>query len=83
VLIGVGCGLPYSAMFSSRGSAISGRTGAAMGLVNMVGILMILAGAPLVGHLADLTGHLQGKLRGPRWFRAAGECDGGPFDPPR
>jgi len=27
-----------------------------MGLVNMVGILMILAGAPLVGHLADLTG---------------------------
>jgi cyanate permease len=27
-----------------------------MGLVNMVGIVMILAGAPLVGHLADLSG---------------------------
>ena len=27
-----------------------------MGFVNMLGILMILGGAPLVGHLADLTG---------------------------
>jgi MFS family permease len=27
-----------------------------MGLVNMLGILMILGGAPFVGHLADLTG---------------------------
>lgn len=27
-----------------------------MGLVNMLGIIMILGGAPLVGHLADLTG---------------------------
>ena len=56
VLIGVGCGLPYSAMFSRAGALFPGRTGAAMGLVNMVGIVMILAGAPLVGHLADLTG---------------------------
>jgi len=56
VLIGTGCGLPYAAMFSRAGALFPGRTGAAMGLVNMVGILMILAGAPLVGHLADLTG---------------------------
>jgi len=27
-----------------------------MGLVNMLGIVMILGGAPLVGHLADLYG---------------------------
>jgi cyanate permease len=27
-----------------------------MGLVNMLGIIMILGGAPLVGHLKDLTG---------------------------
>jgi hypothetical protein len=27
-----------------------------MGLVNMLGIVMILGGAPLVGHLADWTG---------------------------
>jgi MFS family permease len=56
VLIGMGCGMPYAAMFSRAGALFPGRAGAAMGLVNMVGILMILAGAPLVGHLADLTG---------------------------
>ena len=56
VLIGLGCGLPYAAMFSRAGALFPGRAGAAMGLVNMIGILMILFGAPLVGHLADLTG---------------------------
>jgi MFS family permease len=56
ILIGIGCGLPYAGMFSRAGALFPGRTGAAMGLVNMVGIVMILAGAPLVGHLADLTG---------------------------
>jgi MFS family permease len=56
MLIGIGCGLPYAAMFSRAGALFPGRAGAAMGLVNMVGIVMILAGAPLVGHLADLTG---------------------------
>jgi len=56
VLIGTGCGLPYSAMFSRAGALFPGRVATAMGLVNMVGIVMILAGAPLVGHLADLTG---------------------------
>jgi MFS family permease len=30
-----------------------------MGLVNMLGILMILGGAPLVGHLADLSGNFR------------------------
>jgi NNP family nitrate/nitrite transporter-like MFS transporter len=56
VMIGTGCGLPYAAMFSRAGALFPGRAAAAMGLVNMVGILMILGGAPLVGHLADLTG---------------------------
>ena len=56
LLIGTGCGLPYAAMFSRAGALFPGRAGAAMGLVNMVGILMILGGAPLVGHLADLFG---------------------------
>jgi MFS transporter, NNP family, nitrate/nitrite transporter len=56
VLIGIGCGLPYAAMFSRAAALFPGRAAAAMGLVNMVGILMILGGAPLVGHLADLTG---------------------------
>jgi MFS family permease len=56
ILIGIGCGLPYAAMFSRAAALFPGRAAAAMGLVNMVGIVMILAGAPLVGHLADLTG---------------------------
>ena len=56
VLIGIGVGLPYAAMFSRAGALFPGRAGAAMGLVNMLGIIMILGGAPLVGHLADLTG---------------------------
>jgi NNP family nitrate/nitrite transporter-like MFS transporter len=56
VLIGIGIGLPYAAMFSRAGALFPGRAAAAMGLVNMLGIIMILGGAPLVGHLADLTG---------------------------
>jgi MFS family permease len=56
VLIGIGVGLPYAAMFSRAGELFPGRAAAAMGFVNMLGIIMILGGAPLVGHLADLTG---------------------------
>jgi FSR family fosmidomycin resistance protein-like MFS transporter len=56
VLIGMGVGLPYAAMFSRAGALFPGRAGAAMGLVNMLGIVMILGGSPLVGHLADLSG---------------------------
>jgi MFS family permease len=56
VLIGIGVGLPYAPMFSRAGALFPGRAGAAMGLVNMLGIIMILGGAPLVGHLADLSG---------------------------
>jgi MFS transporter, NNP family, nitrate/nitrite transporter len=59
VLIGIGVGLPYAAMFSRAGALFPGRAGAAMGLVNMLGILMILGGAPLVGHLADLSGNFR------------------------
>jgi MFS family permease len=56
VLIGIGANLPYAAMFSRAGALFPSRAGAAMGLVNMLGILMILFGAPLVGRLADMTG---------------------------
>jgi nitrate/nitrite transporter NarK len=56
VLIGIGVGIPYAAMFSRAGALFPGRAAAAMGFVNMLGIIMILGGAPLVGHLADLTG---------------------------
>jgi MFS family permease len=56
VLVGIGVGIPYAAMFSRAGKLFPGRAAAAMGFVNMLGIIMILGGAPLVGHLADLTG---------------------------
>ncbi|HEY4325830.1 MAG TPA: MFS transporter [Mucilaginibacter sp.] len=56
VLIGIGAGLPYSALFNRAVALFPGRGGAAMGLVNMLGIIMILGGAPLVGKIADWTG---------------------------
>jgi MFS family permease len=56
IIVGMGIGLPYAAMFSRAGALFPGRAAAAMGFVNMLGIIMILAGAPLVGHLKDLTG---------------------------
>lgn len=59
VALGAGCGLPYAGVFNRAAELFPGRAGAAMGLVNMVGIAMILAGAPAVGYLADWTGHFQ------------------------
>ena len=59
VVLGVGSGLPYAALFVRAGALYPERAGAAMGLVNMLGILMILAAPPLVGKLADWTGSFQ------------------------
>ena len=59
VALGMGCGLPYAGIFNRAAELFPGRAGAAMGFVNMVGIAMILAGAPAVGYLADLSGHFQ------------------------
>ena len=55
VVLGVGCGLPYAPVFTRAAALFPGRAGAAMGLVNMLGIVMILVGAPLVGRLVDVT----------------------------
>ncbi|WP_295653966.1 MFS transporter [uncultured Mucilaginibacter sp.] len=54
--IGIGSGLPYSALFSRAVNLFPGRAGTAMGLVNMLGIIMILIGAPLIGKITDITG---------------------------
>jgi MFS family permease len=56
VLLGTGCGLPYAALFTRAAGLFPGRAAAAMGLVNMLGILVILFGSPLIGQLADWTG---------------------------
>ena len=59
VALGAGCGLPYAGVFNRAAALVPGRAGAAMGLVNMVGISMILVGAPAVGYLADWTGQFR------------------------
>lgn len=56
VLLGAGCGLPYAAVFNRAGALYPARAGAAMGLVNMLGIVMILAAPPLVGQLVEWSG---------------------------
>jgi nitrate/nitrite transporter NarK len=57
VLLGIGCGLPYSGLFNRAAFIFPGRAGAAMGLVNMLGIVFILVAAPLVGNITDRTGN--------------------------
>lgn len=59
LLLGTGCGLPYAALFTRSALLFPGRAAAAMGLVNMLGIAMILGGAPLMGRLADWMGSLR------------------------
>ncbi|MDI1317052.1 MFS transporter [Flavobacterium sp.] len=56
LLLGIGCGLPYAGLFNRAAAMFPGRAGAAMGLVNMLGIIFILIGAPLVGKIADFSG---------------------------
>jgi nitrate/nitrite transporter NarK len=57
--LGLGCGLPYAGVFNRAAALFQSRAGAAMGLVNMIGIAMILGGAPAVGYLADATGQFR------------------------
>jgi nitrate/nitrite transporter NarK len=59
LLLGIGCGLPYAAVFNRAAALYPARAGAAMGLVNMLGITMILAGPPLIGHMVDWSGAFQ------------------------
>ena len=59
IVLGAGCGLPYAAIFNRAAALVPAGAGAAIGLVNMVGIVMILVGTPAVGALADWTGRFQ------------------------
>ena len=70
--LGFGCGLPYAGVFNRAAKLFPGRAGAAMGLVNMIGIVMILAGAPAVGYLADWTGQFRTSFLCPRLVLPAG-----------
>ncbi len=57
LLLGMGCGLPYAGVFNRAAHLFPGRAGAAMGLVNMLGIVFILVGTPIVGKIADGAGN--------------------------
>jgi nitrate/nitrite transporter NarK len=59
VALGFGCGVPYAAIFTMAARLYPGRAATAMGFVNMVGIAMILVGAPAVGWLADWSGNFR------------------------
>lgn len=54
--LALGCGVPYAGCLNRAAALFPGRAGVAVGFVNMIGIVMILAGAPVIGWLADATG---------------------------
>jgi nitrate/nitrite transporter NarK len=58
-LLGVGAGLPYAAAFNRAAALYPARAGVAMGFVNMLGIVMILAAPPLIGQMVDWSGSFQ------------------------
>jgi MFS family permease len=78
LLLGIGCGLPYAALVTRAGRLFPDRAGAAIGLVNMLGILMILLGAPVVGHLADWSGSFRSSFLALAGFSAVA-CTAVPF----
>jgi nitrate/nitrite transporter NarK len=63
LLLGIGGGLPYAGIFHRAGALFPARAGAAMGLVNMLGIAMILVAPPLIGHVVDWSGTFQSSFR--------------------
>ena len=56
LLLGCGCGMPFATLFKRAATLFPSHAGGAMGLVNMMGILMIVGGAPLIGRMADWSG---------------------------
>jgi len=59
LLLGIGCGLPYAGIFNRAAALFPARAGAAMGLVNMLGIVMVLTAPPLIGQVVDWSGSFQ------------------------
>ena len=58
-LLGIGAGLPYAPAFNRAAALYPARAGVAMGFVNMLGIVMILAAPPLIGQMVDWSGSFQ------------------------
>jgi len=54
--LGIGCSLPYAGLFTRAAALYPGRAGAAMGLVNLLGVVLILIAPPLIGRIVDWSG---------------------------
>src|SRR5207247_8328054 len=59
LLLGAGCGLPFAAVFNRAAALYPARAGAAIGLVNTLGIAMILVVPPLIGQMVEWSGNFR------------------------
>jgi len=53
VLVGIGVGLPYSAVFNTAAASLPGAPGAAQGLAAIGGTAGVMIGAPAMGYLVQ------------------------------
>ena len=56
VLIGLGVGLPYSAVFNTAAASLPGAPGAAQGLAAIGGVIGVMVGAPAMGFAVQTFG---------------------------
>ncbi len=56
VLVGIGVGLPYSAVFNTAAASLPGAPGAAQGLAAIGGTAGVMIGAPAMGYLVQTFG---------------------------
>ena len=55
-LVGIGVGLPYSAVFNTAAASLSGAPGAAQGLAAIGGVVGVMVGAPAMGFAVQTFG---------------------------
>lgn len=56
ILVGLGVGLPYSAVFNTAAASLPGAPGAAQGLAAIGGTAGVMIGAPVMGYLVQTLG---------------------------
>jgi len=56
VLVGIGVGLPYSAVFNTAAASLPGAPGAAQGLAAIGGTAGVMVGAPAMGYAVQTFG---------------------------
>ena len=56
VLVGIGVGLPYSAVFNTAAASLPGAPGAAQGLAAIGGTVGVMVGAPAMGYAVQTYG---------------------------